>query len=227
MRLEKALLAGGAIALAMLASTASGASLGNGTYPLINHRSNALFPPGYGLRLDNMADVTPGEDNFTFDFNHPLSTMQMTKTATSVRIFGNSWGGRDIGSVYATDSYLGVYAIDFTYNVGVSTVPGDDDIHVTGANYANTGTITLPGGTPVLLMSDYAGSFGYSFRLGDEDSDLGHSGAPGISGWGWLAVNGDDSGSKDWIFEVVVPAPSALAMLGVGGLVASRRRRAN
>jgi hypothetical protein len=226
MRLETVALA--AVGCVLLSSTASGAILASGTYPLANHPNGAIRPPNYGLRLDELVDVTPGvEDNFTFDFDHPSSNMQVTITSTSIRIFGNTYGGRDIGGSYAADAYLGLYAVDFTYSVGVGVLGGDDDYQVTGANFANTGTITLPGGSPIALMSDYAGSFGYSFQLGDEADDLGHQGAgPGtISGWGWLAVNGDTSGAKDWLFTVV-PSPSALALLGMGGVMAGRRRRA-
>ena len=50
---------------------------------------------------------------------------------------------------------------------------------------------------------DYSGSFGFTFRFGDEDDDLGHRDHDGISGWGWLVHPDPDSGyvlTSDWLF---------------------------
>jgi hypothetical protein len=217
--------------LALAAGAAQAAVLAPGTYELNNHPDAALRTPNYGLRLDELFDVTPDEDNFTFDFEHPLSAMFITisdsPAPSTVRIFGQTYGGRDVGTDYAMDAYTGVYTIDFTYNVGVQTVPGDDDRWVDAPNSSNFGTMTNPLGMVVQILSDERGSFNYSFRLGDADDDAGHRGFNGFSGWGWLRVDGNHYGSMDWIFTVgnIVPAPGSLALLGVGGLLAARRRR--
>ena len=75
----------------------------------------------------------------------------------------------------------------------------------------------------------------YTFRLGDEDNDLGHRGFAGISGWGWLGIsdsqNGpyvrNSAGSDDFLFTVIVPAPlsGAMAFGGLAGVGVIRRRR--
>lgn len=202
--------------------------LAPGTYQLRNHPDGAEAPPFYGARYDELYNATSGHDIFTLDFNDSRSNVTMTITATTIRIVGNAWGGRDNGSGFAADSYRGLYHVDFLYNLGVSQTPGDNDIWVNTANYANHGFIDTPLGDKINLV-DERGSFGFSLRIGNEDNDLGHRGYNGISGWGWQSystANGiTHAVSTDWLFTVVVPAPSAAAFLGLGALAAGRRRR--
>lgn len=208
-------------------SFASAATIDAGLYQLGNHPDGNAVPPPYGMRLDELVDVTGGHDIFTFDFEHASSNMSLVydNVGDTITISGTSYGGRDIGGAYAADAYQGVYTVSFLYDVSVSQVPGDDDIQVT-ANQQNFGTITLPDGTTVKDLSDiFMG--GYSFRLGDEDDDLGHRGFPGISGWGWMDVDGVHVANMDWLFTATyIPEPATAMMLLIGGsLVAARRRR--
>jgi len=47
-----------------------------GTYVLRNHPDNDLVPPQYGLRLDELFDLNPGQlDVFSFDFEAPGALM--------------------------------------------------------------------------------------------------------------------------------------------------------
>lgn len=223
MRSFSARLSFGLVACGLLAATSQGSILSTGTHLLGNHPDGAARPPLYGLRLDEMYNATAGHDIFTFDFEHASSLMQLTYTGSSIRIFGVAWGGRDTGGAYAADAYLGLYTIDFTYALGVMGVPSDDDIWVNAANQANSGTITTPLGHTKVL-TDERGSHAYSFRLGNENNDLGHRGFPGISGWGWLRVDGVHTDYQDWIFRVV-PAPGPVALAMVGLVAAARRRR--
>ena len=211
----------------MPAPFAGAAILPMGMYDLANHPDGGIAAPYYGLRLDELYDATGSHDRFTFDFDHNDSNMQMEITATSIRIFGTSFGGRDIGSEYAADSYLGVYSIDFTYDIGVGMAPGDDDMLVDGPNNANTGTIMTPLGDTIAL-EDERGNHGYSFRLGDKDDDNGHRGFDGISGWGWLNHSDEPHVyASDWLFTAVpsqVPTPAAATALLAGLGLTSRRR---
>lgn len=212
--------------------SAQAAFLPDGEYYLENHVETLEAPPEYGLRLDELYNVTFDHDIFTFDFDDARSDMRIDVSGTTIRIFGTVWGGRDVGGAYAADAYQGLYTIDFLYNVGVSTVPGDDDRWVTGADYANAGTITTPL-SDVFLLGDKNSmdAVPYSFRLGDEDSDLGHRGETGISGWGWVSHGLQQPfthiGYSDWLFVVGdrVPAPGSAALVGLAGLVAMRRKR--
>ncbi len=218
-----AFLACGTVAAAF-APVASAEVIVPGIYRLHDHPDGAIAPPPYGLRLVELYDVTAGNDNFTFDFDHADSEMFLTFTGTEITISGVSMGGRDTGAAWAADAYLGLYSFSFTYSIGVSGVPGDDDIYVV-ANMDNTGTVTTPLGDTLDLLDKSNGSF--SFRLGDESDDAGHRGFAGISGWGWLTYPaGAAPMGTDWIFTAeLVPAPSALALLGAAGLFRSRRRR--
>jgi hypothetical protein len=168
-----------------------------------------------------------GHDIFTFDFDDPASDMKLSYDGATIRIFGVSFGGRDIGGAYAAEPTTGLYTIDFLYTVGVSPVPGDDDIWVQGADGSNFGTILPPVGPAINLTDKTDGS--HLFRFGDEDDDLGHRGFPGISGWGWLTHHPesmDHVPASDWIFTAeLIPTPGAAAVMGVFGLCALRRRR--
>lgn len=202
-----------------------------GLYTLHNHPDGEVRPPLYGLRLDNLYDVDPGQtDHFTFDFDHASSSMTLFYNDVTQKIIidGVSFGGRDIGSSYAVDSYLGLYSIHFEYDMNVGGVPSDDDVWSTAPSHSNSGTIMTPLGHSFNLSDINSG--GMTFRLGDEDNDNGHRGFDGISGWGWLAINGVRSAnaSDDWLFTAkYVPEPTTVIFL-VGGLAlgfACRRRR--
>jgi hypothetical protein len=223
-----ALCAAGLVGFTMTASTAS-ATIAPGTYQLFNHPDGNQNPPPYGLRLDELYDATTSHDVFTFDFNHPSSYVTMTYTGSTITITGNARGGRDAGTVHAADAYLGLYSFNFVYNIGVGLAPGDDDVLVNPAIAgSNTGWIMTPLGDTIALRDESNGDF--TFRLGDEDNDLGHRGFAGISGWGWL-THGPSTAShvhdSDWIFTVgpLVPSPSAAGGLVLGGVLAARRRR--
>lgn len=219
-----------AAGLLVIGAATSGAMINPGTYALNNHPDGAARPPLYGLRLDELYNETSGHDIFTFDFDHPMSAVFMEVSATTIHIHGVARGGRDTGGAHAADSYLGMYTIDFTYSMGVQSVPGDDDVWVNTSNYANTGTIQTPLGDTIDLH-DYRGGFPYSFRLGDEDNDAGHRGHAGISGWGWLNHGPDKTvhhESSDWLFTATptnVPAPGAAAVMLGAALCGARRRR--
>ncbi|MFN7022606.1 MAG: hypothetical protein ACK4WH_14950, partial [Phycisphaerales bacterium] len=166
------------------------------------------------------------------DFDDINSAVFMTvdTTAGEVRIYGQALGGRDIGSAYAADVYQGVYSFDFTYDIGVQQVPGDDDLWVVMPHRRNFGFITAPNSLGTINLTD-EGMDGYTFRLGDEDNDLGHRGFNGISGWGWMSYVADTGQithvtATDWLFTAtyIIPAPGASLALGLAGLFAARRR---
>lgn len=205
---------------------ASGATIVPGTYELFNHPDGNAAPPSYGLRLDGLTGGG-SSDVFTFDFEHPDAGMMLTydDTAGTIRIFGSAFGGLNAGSGYAAGA--GLWQIDVTMT-GIATVPADDDLWST-ADAMAIGNITSPSMVDYPLFTETGGN-PYSFRLGDEDDDLGHRGALGVSGWGWINHNDPDTHvyASDWLFRMAedpVPAPATVLLLGVGGAAATRRRR--
>lgn len=206
------------------------------TFQLQNHPDGNIRPPLYGARLDELFNVTGAIDSFTFDFNHASSNMKLIydTTAQTIHIFGQSQGGRDTGTTYANDAYLGIYQFNFLYNFGVGPVPGDDDIWSKPASdFLNKGTVIAPlsaGGQTFNLVDKGLAMNGYTFRFGDENNGLGHRGFNGLSGWGWMEINNAMNGNatRDWLFTgVLVPEPSTamMALLGTGLVIHRRRSR--
>ncbi len=222
------LMAAAALALWLPAAPVSGALIELGVYRLYNHPDGNAGPPAYGLRLDELFDVTPEHDRFTFDFDHPDSSVFMEYDGSTLRIFGVAFGGLDGGDQYDPDPALtSLVQLDFTYTV-IGLVDGDDDLIVTTANFTNHGTITWLDTGEVIDLYDRANADGYTFRFGDEDDDRGHRGALDLSGWGWLDHHtaGSHVYSSDWLFTGTrMPGPSGLGILAVGFLFARRRRR--
>lgn len=222
---------GGLVALASFAGIASGAVIVPGTYQLHNHPDGSASPPQYGMRLDELFNATGNHDTFTFDFDAPGSNMRLYYDGSSITIYGQSFGGRDTGSGYAADQYRGIYGINFTYTLGVTPMfGGDDDLAVVMPDMRNFGTITPPvaTGSGAIGLAD-KGIGGYNFRFGDEDNDAGHRGFSGISGWGWLIHHWPGAAhveASDWLFTAeLIPTPGVGVLVGLGALVATRRRR--
>jgi len=198
-------------------SAQGGIILEPGSYGLRDHQAGSQAPPTYGLRLDELIDVTAGHDVFTFSFDHPKADMRLDVTevgpdAYELRIYGTAFGGLVQGSAY-DPTVLGVVDIDFVYMIA-HPVGGDDDLIVTTPNFTNRGAIIFDGKT--IDLFDRANSEGYTFRLGDENGDLGHRGFASISGWGWLdhGTAGTHVVSSDWIF-MVVPTPGSAVLLSM------------
>ena len=198
-----------------------------GTYVLGDHPDGNAGPPSYGLRLDELMDITGGHDVFTFSFDHPGADMRIdiTEVGTDeyeLHIYGMAFGGLVQNNQY-NQALSGFVDIDFVYMLA-HPVGGDDDYIVTTKNFLNTGEITFMGS--MIDLFDRANSEGYSFRLGDEDDDLGHRGFDGVSGWGWLdhGMEGTHVYASDWLFTVI-PTPGSAALLSVALVIGARRNR--
>lgn len=224
-----------AIAALFTSSFASAAAITPGTYRLHNHPDGDVNPPPYGMRLDEIYNVSGGNDEFTLDFDHAQSNVTLVFNGTNtITIAGVAYGGIDIGGSYLNDAHLGLYQINFVYDVGVGLAGGDDDlIVIPGANAQNFGSITPLDaghpdvGVPLTLFDVRDGNF--SFRFGDEDNDNGHRGFNGLSGWGWVGFNGNahPGSADDFLFTAeLIPEPASAMLLLMGlGAAAIRRRR--
>jgi hypothetical protein len=210
-----------------VAPTQAGIILDPGSYLLGDHPDGNQAPPTYGLRLDELVNVTSGHDVFTFSFDHDLAEMRLDITEVGVNeyqlhIHGTAFGGLVVGDEYdATMS--GVVDIDFVFMLA-HPVGGDDDLIVTTPSFTNSGEISFNSTT--IDLFDRANSDGFTFRLGNEDNDQGHRGFDGISGWGWLdhGTAGSYVASSDWLFTVV-PTPGTAALLSIAFAIFSRPAR--
>ncbi len=218
---------------AMLSSQcAQAAFISQGTYQLHNHPDGNARPPLYGAKLNELYNPTNDLDVFTFDFDAPGKAMYLDYNGSSIHIYGTALGGRDIGTTYANDQFLGTYTFNFTYAWGVGLAPGDDDLLVDlPTNKYNYGSLVTPLGDVVSLRDGHYSGDQPDFRFGDEDNDAGHRGFAGLSGWGWLFVKfpGGEytyTQDSDWLFTAtLVPTPGAGALVGAVGLLGLRRRR--
>ena len=228
------------VCLASASANAAAIQFG-ATYALHNHPDGDASPPQYGLRLDELFNATGGNDIYTFDFDNAASSMLMSVSAggDEIRIFGTVYGGRDTGGSYANDQYLGLYEVDFTYSMGVGPVPGDDDLQVLATMGSTNGGFIAPlaamdGGPSVgggqIALGETANGSGMTFRFGDENNDNGHRGFAGLSGWGWISVDGDPHAGQanDWLFTAdpePIPEPATMSLLALGAVSLLRRRR--
>jgi hypothetical protein len=175
-----------------------------GTYQLCNHPDGTVRPPLYGLRLDELFDVSQGHDRFTFDFEAEGALMLLEFDGTSLRIHGTAFGGLDTGGSYDPEM-SGLVEIDFTYPV-VETAFGDDDLVVLAPLGGSGSLVWMPGTEDEVIfpLVEKANEDGLAFRLGNETSDDGHRRHDGVSGWGWLShANIDDQvTTSDWLFVV-------------------------
>lgn len=208
--------------------------LSSGIYHLNNHPDGGAQPPGYGLRLDGL-DGNPSRI-YSFDFNDSRSNMLMDLDlgAGTIRIYGESYGGRDVGSTYGNESggRVGLWEIDFTYTANVSVRP-NGTIVAAPSGSQNSGyiqplfnsSVARFAGNPQIPLIDFNMQQNTpSFLL-----ELGHRGFAGVSGYGWLNHSGEPHvAASDWLFTVgnPIPSPSAafLGLIGLAGSAWVRRR---
>ncbi|MDX2199860.1 MAG: hypothetical protein SF069_12930 [Phycisphaerae bacterium] len=222
-----------ALAAAVVGSAFAGPTpvVANGTYRLFNHDGGGAQPPAYGLRLDGL-DLHHNTRIYSFDFENAQSDMKMTVNHANgtIRIFGQVYGGRDVGSSYENpaNGRVGLWQIDFTYRNGVQTL-GSGEI-IAQQSPLNNGfikplfnsTVAAFAGNPLIPLVDFMMP---SFHLG-----LNHRGEPGVSGWGWVNhSNRNHVAASDWLFTVGAepipePATASLSILGVALISALRRR---
>lgn len=196
-----------------------------------DHPQGGLVPPTYALRLDNIFGAPKA--TFSADVYNDATLTVLQDTATNdvyIDIQGTFHGGEDLGGSWGTTFDLDV---NFRYEANVMATA--DGWAVTGFSLLNTGTITRLDTNETMTwygMEDAAGDngpVGEAFRFAADGWRIDNDDSTWV-GRGWLTMNDDGSPSaapaQDWIFTATaVPTPSSLALLGLGGLAATRRRR--
>jgi MYXO-CTERM domain-containing protein len=215
------------IAIAAVSAAAMSASAGGltiGQYLLGDHPGGGENPPPYGLRLDGIV----GAGAATLSLGHHSDTILTVIDdggTLSINISGTLYGG----AVDGMGGYVSAtsYAIDMDYVIGVSDE--GNGWAVNGFTASNSGTLTNLDTMAVIDLYGKDNSAGLVFAFladghrltGDDTSWVGR---------GWITDQSDGtdphSGFRDWLFTATeVPAPGAFALVGLGGLCASRRRR--
>lgn len=140
----------------------------------------------------------------------------------------------DLGSIasgvavnFNTESTTGVTDTEVGVYNQYGQLLGSDDDSGTG-NLSSLNLANLPDGTYYIAVGSYNTSFSGAFGVTSNGTETGTFGIEVVSGMDTLlgsATAGANPNNVQW-FCVTIPTPGAAAMLGLGGLVALRRRRA-
>lgn len=242
----------------LISSSASGAIINPGMFALSNHSDDQDHDQDhdqdqdspYGLRLDELVDVTGDHNPFTFDFDHDQSSMKLTYDGSTIVISGLVWGGLDKGGSRDPD-YATLWEVFFKYDAVVQALP-DDDLIVFTPTVRNTGWIKpiadgVVNPTNIPLFDEIDNNVqiglsdqdhdGFTFRLGNENDGNDHHEHNPVSGWGWVnhtvSLNHTDAyeheSASAWQFtlnELSVPEPTTgpLSIIGFCVVMLLRRR---
>ena len=224
----------GIIAFAAVAGIASAASADLIAYWNQNGNANALAPDGFGYTAASFpmaADAGSGtwsldSYNPAVDGNGIYTTVDSFSGTTSGALFGDAAGG---SFSFIGDSNNGASVV-LSFNGSLF-----EDITL---DFARRGTSTgfnsvvvsysTDGGSTLTAVGSLLGTAGSSFTL--HNFDL--SGLDGVANAQiWITFDGASSSNGNQRLDNVqingtlVPAPGAFALLGMGGLLAARRRR--
>lgn len=215
---------GGLIGLTLIGiSSANAGGLVIAEFELNDHPDGGVAEPFYGLRLDDI--VAPGVATLSMDFyNNTRMTVIDDNGALSMHITGTLYGG-----AVSNDAYVNPhsYEIDFSYALNVSDAGNGWEVN--GFDVGNTGTITDLDTQLVTTLYGKANMADLVFSMLADGHRLDNDNSSWV-GRGWLTDQADGSdpysGYRDWLFIATeVPAPSGMAILGLAGLVSTRRRR--
>lgn len=205
-------------------------------YQLFDHPDGDVNPPPYGLRFDGIFVPQGGPGgiaSFSMNF-HGDSTLSVFDDGGGnyrIQIAGTLHGGVDNGATWGYGE--GDYALFFEYAANVA--PSGTGWIVDPNSPLNNGTLTSLGNVDVPLghvftFEDKSDVSGESFLFLQDDHRLQGHPEEGQGYWvgrGWVdGAQYPHGGTRDFLFIAEkIPAPGSLALLGLGGLAAIRRRR--
>lgn len=175
---------------------------------------------------------TASADSVNFDFN----LENWGGIAETVIDFDFGLGAvQSIDSVVITLAHSWASDIDFSLTSSAGTVFDLTSDNGAGVDLGDGGSLLAGVGTYTFVMANGFGNWGqFGFNLpapsGTYDAETWQAGPFTAGTWNILLV--DDAGGDDGavgsvtINYTAVPAPASVALLGLGGLVATRRRRA-
>ncbi len=174
-------------------------------YRIADHPDGNAANPTYWLRADDIAGPPT-----TFTTLHPDADVRLLwdSDLETIHIWGTTFGGHAAGDVY--DDEAGLWSIDFR----IQNVRDEGaELRVFGLN--GSGTITSLRTEEEFALELYPPTYD-SFIMGRD-----HRGFDGVSGWGWIAVDGARDRTNDFLFTVAqpVPEPGSATLFGVGGIL--------
>lgn len=181
------------------------------------------------MESGDATDMTPGQSVSTFT----TQIQGLTSDVSDADVYGFSWSGGVLtidtfGTAYDTQLHL----FDIAGN-GI----GENDDSVNGAGLDSQISLDLPAGSYMIGITGFNqdaldGSGLDVFGFTNTFSDLAGNFIQGPEGngplGGWDSNNSNYSGDYVINFSArvsAVPAPGAMALLGLGGIAAIRRRR--
>ena len=199
-------------------------------FEIQDHPSSGLLPPPYALRLDEVFGQNSATYSAATFSDATLTVLQDAGGAFMIDIAGTFHGGQDNGAGWTNEHDLSV-SMRYAANV----VELANGWQVNGFTTLNSGTFTrMDTNESVTLfgmesMSVSDGPLGSTFVLASDGWRIDGDDSTWV-GRGWLTPNTDGTPigepAQDWLFTAtLVPAPGAAALLGMGGLIATRRRR--
>ena len=201
-------------------------------FQLGDHPDGAQNPPPYGLRLDGLF----GGGATTFSFDTDAGVFMTITDATmdggdiTIQIAGSAFGGEIDGNGGYVDGGQ-LYDINFVYNTSVQTT--SNGWKVVGTDNANnTGSVALAGSNNPADIFTITDNDNNAFIFQADGDRLAGDNSTWV-GRGWLTTNdngNNTNNTQDWLFTAFetdgVPTPGAVGLAALGGLVATRRRRA-
>jgi len=212
-------------------TTAGAAEVVLNQFNIRDHPQAGLVPPTYALRMDNVFGAFQATFSADVYNDATLTVIQDTNTNDLyIDIAGTFFGGEDLGGAWGT-----TFDLDVNFRYAANVVATASGWAVDGFTLLNTGTITRSDTNETTTwygMEDAAGDngpAGNAFTFAADGWRLDNDNSTWV-GRGWLTTNTDGSAAaapaQDWFFTATpVPAPSGMALLGLVGLVSTRRRR--
>lgn len=199
-------------------------------FTIQDHPNGGLLPPAYALRLDHVFGqnwATYSADSFS---DATLTVLQNGAGEFLIDIAGTFHGGQDLGGAWVNEHDLTVsmrYAANVTETANGWQVDGFTTLNSGTFTRLDTNESVTLYGMESMNVSD--GPIGSTFVFAADGHRIDGDDTTWV-GRGWFTSNTDGTASyspaQDWFFTAtLVPAPSAMALLGLGGLAAARRRR--
>jgi hypothetical protein len=187
---------------------------------------NFIFNAAGGVALNSAIHTVGGSDAMTNALSRPSTVSSTVTTVGNLRTVTFSWDTDGAIAMIQTGDLLG--------GAPITTLSFETGSVNAGPNGLSDPDFIAFDHAPAATPGDFAASFNLLDATGGSifaGTWFVSAGATGIIGRTFLSAGNADlatfniGGGTATVRYFVVPAPSAMALLGLGGLVATRRRR--